>query len=216
MEKPFVGLKPATLLWQFYLVGLLGHLFPFSRPLMLWLTPWFLLFTGILLIYQLKIHYPQKILFWLIFTYINTLAAEIIGVATGNVFGDYSYGPTLGPGLLGVPLVIGLNWALILTGGLALSTQLTKNRYLQVFLTGFFAVAIDFFIEPVAIRLHYWHWKESSIPLQNYFAWFFLALFNASVFQTLKVSFQSRLFIFFYGLQFAFFLILNIFFRIIG
>ncbi|PKL13502.1 MAG: hypothetical protein CVV50_03390, partial [Spirochaetae bacterium HGW-Spirochaetae-6] len=181
----------------------------------LWLTPWFLLFTGVLMINQLKTHYPKKIIFWLVFVYLNTLAAEIIGVATGKVFGVYSYGPTLGPQVLGVPWIIGLNWSLILAGGLALSTRLTPNRYLQILLTGFFAVAIDFFIEPVAIRLDYWHWANSVIPLQNYLAWFILAIFNTSVFQILKISFQSRLFISFYGIQFAFFLILNIFFRIV-
>ena len=36
-------------------------------------------------------------------------------------------------------------------------------------------VAYDVLMEPVAIRLDFWHWPEGSIPLQNYFAWFVVA-----------------------------------------
>ena len=38
------------------------------------------------------------------------LAAEAVGVRTGFPFGDYSYADTLGPTVLGVPVVVPLAW----------------------------------------------------------------------------------------------------------
>src|SRR5210317_2015499 len=40
-------------------------------------------------------------------------AVELIGVQTGLLFGEYAYGSALGPKLMGVPLIIGVNWLAI-------------------------------------------------------------------------------------------------------
>jgi putative membrane protein len=37
-------------------------------------------------------------------------------------------------------------------------------------------VLLDFMIEPVAIRLDFWHWQSGIIPLQNYLMWFLVAV----------------------------------------
>ena len=38
------------------------------------------------------------------------IAVEIIGTATGGLFGDYQYGNVLGPSIQKVPFIIGINW----------------------------------------------------------------------------------------------------------
>ena len=45
----------------------------------------------------------------LLLAFVVGMAVEIAGVATGAIFGEYSYGATLGTKLFAVPLVIGVN-----------------------------------------------------------------------------------------------------------
>ncbi|MBK7882949.1 MAG: carotenoid biosynthesis protein [Chitinophagaceae bacterium] len=42
------------------------------------------------------------------------IAVEIIGVKTGFLFGNYSYGIVLGPKIQSVPILIGINWFIII------------------------------------------------------------------------------------------------------
>ena len=105
------------------------------------------------------------------------IAVEAIGVATGMVFGDYYYGATLGPKLFEVPIVIGLNWALLVYGSAAITSKLLPGRpvLLHAAIGAAIMVGYDVLMEPVAIALDFWHWPQGSIPLQNYFAWFVVA-----------------------------------------
>ena len=67
-----------------------------------------LLSFGILLLGR-KTHTPT---FWLFIgiAFATGMLVEWIGVHTGYLFGSYDYGTVLGPKLLGVPLIIGINW----------------------------------------------------------------------------------------------------------
>ena len=42
------------------------------------------------------------------------LSIEILGVATGLVFGNYHYGASLGTQIFNVPIVIGANWLMLI------------------------------------------------------------------------------------------------------
>jgi bisanhydrobacterioruberin hydratase len=118
-------------------------------------------------------------------TYVFTFWAEAAGVATGQIFGEYTYGPTLGWAWRGVPLLIAFNWVLVVHGafclsgriGAVLAGDLAQARDRAA--TGVVAVIFDFLMEPVAIRLDYWRWAGDAVPLQNYVAWFAIAALSA-------------------------------------
>lgn len=98
---------------------------------------------------------------------------EVVGVNTGWLFGDYEYGSELGFKIWGVPLVLGLNWYCVV----AASTQVVRKHFkinllAQAFLAGLLCTALDFVIEPVAIKYHFWTWIGGEIPLFNYLCWF--------------------------------------------
>lgn len=112
---------------------------------------------------------------------------EVVGVWTGRVFGSYSYGDALGMKLLNVPLLIGLNWSMLV---FAIGAVLERYRMpvaAKVLLGSAAMVALDLLIEPVAVHLGFWSWAQGDIPLQNYLAWggisavFFTLLFMAPV-----------------------------------
>lgn len=103
--------------------------------------------------------------FWLGF------GSEIIGIHTGYLFGDYVYGPTLGPKLWDVPIIIGVNWFILsYTTGVLFRT--VPNDIYAAVLGALAMTAIDYIIEPVAVELDMWAWKWEEIPLSNYAGWF--------------------------------------------
>ena len=101
---------------------------------------------------------------------------EVLGVYSGLLFGEYHYGKTLGFQFLEVPLIIGVNWVMLVLSSFAVSSYFVSNSILKVVLSSIIMVFLDLMIEPVAIRLDFWYWQAEVIPLQNYLMWFIVAL----------------------------------------
>ena len=109
---------------------------------------------------------------------------EALGVKTELIFGSYYYGRTLGLKAFSVPLLIGVNWAILLYCTAQFSQ--IKNQILNALFGAFLMVFLDFFIEQIASRFDFWYWKNGIIPLQNYIAWFIISF-------VLNLAFQKRL-----------------------
>lgn len=168
-------------------VGAAGHAGSATLPLMLRLTPGFSLLTGALVVAPSLAAGGWRFALWVAGAYAFTLLAEVAGVATGAVFGEYVYGSTLGWAWRGVPLIIAFNWVMVVNGAICLAGWIVPARAgswrtpALILLTGALAAAFDFLMEPVAIRLDYWTWAGGAIPLQNYAAWFVIAGLAAAV-----------------------------------
>lgn len=157
-----------------YAVGAIGLSIPEYQDLFLKLTPAQLLLSLLLL---LGFHkgwtdaFPivATVAFWIGF------GAEVIGIHTGYIFGDYVYGDALGPKLWEVPIVIGVNWFLLvyLTG--SVFSKVTDNDFYAALLGATTMTAFDYVMEPVASALDFWYWKLDIIPAENYLTWFFVA-----------------------------------------
>lgn len=161
-----------------YAVGFAGHMYEATTSLMKNLTPFILLLfalvTAVLSVGTGTMTKAQRriALLWIVLTYLATLGLEIAGVATGMVFGEYEYGLGLGQKLLGVPLVIGLNWVIIVYGFAETMRAANWSLLSAVLLVPAGAVFFDIVLEPVAMSsLDYWTWSGSRVPLQNYVAW---------------------------------------------
>nr|WP_262917713.1 carotenoid biosynthesis protein [Cognataquiflexum rubidum] len=154
----------------FYVFGIIGLSIPMVRPYFQMMTPFTLILSlGILLLFHSGWNKPFGI--FAVSVAILGFGSEVLGIHTGFPFGSYVYGKTLGLQLFEVPLVIGVNWLLLvyLTGNL-FSTKI-KNDWLAATLSAMVMVAIDFLIEPVAVNLDYWSWEGNVIPLSNYLGW---------------------------------------------
>ncbi len=209
---------PAALIVM-YGVGVIGHLAAPLRGLMLRLTPFVLAGLGLLVFARslLAVAKDQRprMLIWALATYLMTFAVEAAGVATGAVFGSYVYGATLGVAVLGVPLVIGFNWLLVVLGAVRIGEELERARpeaaALVSLAAGLLTVVFDWFMEPVAMALDYWRWEGGRIPLQNYAAWFFVATAAAMAYRRAGIRSGSRLPAVHFVVQLAFFVILRLF-----
>jgi putative membrane protein len=195
----------------FYAAGVLWHALDATLPYMIMLTPYTILITAVIGFYPEIIRKDSNLILWLLLTFIITFALEAIGVATGLVFGYYWYGNTLGFSLFEVPLLIGINWTLIIMGSIIIIKKYSKNIYVISFSTGAVTLLFDYIMEPVAIRYDYWSWKGGTIPLQNYIAWFVIAFLFAFLHEKMRVKHKSIIPSFVVAVQLLFFLALRLF-----
>ena len=163
------------LLFILHLVGGMAFSMDSVKPIFLALTPFNLLLTFGLLIwgnddFSFNFFKVISVLFLIGFF------VEVLGVYSGLLFGEYHYGKTLGFQFLEVPLIIGVNWVLLVVSSFTVSSYFVSNSILKVVLSSIIMVLLDLMIEPVAIRLDFWHWQAEVIPLQNYLMWFLVAL----------------------------------------
>lgn len=201
----------STILIISYIVGALGLAWEQSRSLFLQLTPFFLLFNALLVFNTEFIARNITYWLWLIPAALISFYLEAYGVATGSVFGVYSYGEVLGLKVAEVPVIIGLNWVMVIWGAYAFASYLTNDKIAKAFITGAACVVFDYFLEPVAIALGFWNWQEVKVPAQNYLAWFAISFVLGLLAHYLKLKNNTNIVPLQLLLQFLLFLSLNIF-----
>ncbi len=185
-----------------YVSGAIGFLFNpgFFAPF----TPLTLAFTCFVFL----IHQPLNNLNYTL-SFIGLAAvgfvAEVIGVKTGVVFGNYYYGNALGYKVLGVPLVISLNWGLLINIGVLVATYLSKKPLLIATLAAFIITGIDLLIEQVASQMDYWHFSNGIAGIQNYIGWFIISFFTSWLLQKHLVKGDKKIALVFLLLQLFFF-----------
>ena len=167
--------------------------------------------AGVLVIVSSSDKKNVQLLKWMIITYSFTFLSEVIGVHTGLIFGSYIYGNILGLKLLGVPLIIGFNWVLIILGAINIAESIEKNAFTTAMLAAVLAVLFDLMLEPIAIKLDYWNWTKGGIPLRNYYAWFGIAFISSYLYKKMSVKTDTDIFRFYFVLQLIFFVVLSLF-----
>jgi len=170
----------------FHLVGFIGFSLPHLHDFFISFVPFhLLLMTAILLVNQKE--FKKEFWLGLAFVYLAGYLVEVVGVSSGAIFGNYTYGNTLGIKLAQVPLLIGLNWViLIFSVGAVLKKYFKHLRNLKSLVGAVILVFIDFLLEPIAVRFDYWSWADSVVPLQNYVAWFFVCFILLRVYYELE------------------------------
>lgn len=141
---------------------------------------------------------------FVIICFITGMLTEIIGVDTSLLFGKYEYGKVLGPEIMDVPWLIGVNWfTVIYCCGVFIThfhnwvesrsdmkeTILTPRIQLISFIIdgALLATFFDFILEPVAVKLGYWTWlADGTIPFTNYLCWFLISALLLTVFKLLS------------------------------
>ncbi|MFC0877032.1 carotenoid biosynthesis protein [Saccharicrinis sp. FJH2] len=192
------------------LVGIIGFAIPFSRPVFQAMTP-----IVILLAVIGSIHYHDgdrnlKMILVSLFILLAGFSIEVIGVKTGIIFGTYSYGKVLGPKIMGTPVIIGLNWLLLIYTARAMVEYWDTSEWIKVPVVAILVTAFDIVLEPVAIKLGFWSWEAIQVPLQNYLAWFGIALIFSSLMTLSKVKLMNEMGGPLFFMLFLFFLVLNI------
>lgn len=183
-------------------------------PWFIYLTPFHLCLSFALLLWN---HHPagqRGLWIYAALAFLAGFSAEVLGVATGFPFGDYVYGPVFGLQCWKVPLLIGVNWAMQVYLGNAVVNRLlpvSMSAWLRVALGALAPVAVDWLIEPVAIRYNMWQWAAGEPPLQNYIGWYGVSLLLSGFYHyCIGPSARNPVATLLMLLQIAFFLVLQI------
>lgn len=210
------------LIISMHFFGLVFMLWQPTKDFFVNLTPINLLVSGILLAYH---HDKKTSYFYGFFICIAIIGftVEVLGVKTGVIFGEYWYGKTLGIKLLEVPLLIGLNWAVLVVATANLAEQVVDKRdtdvnthtyiYVKVkksIIGAAFMTGLDYLIEPIAMYLDFWQWKNNSVPLQNYIAWFVIAFCLHFIYQQTTIKKRNHVAITLLIAQILFFGVYNL------
>lgn len=194
----------------FHAVGLAGFLIPEYEQLFILLVPFHLLLMLLLLAVTADDNSTELKVFAFI-VYVLGFLIELVGVNTGLIFGGYAYGSALGIKLWSTPLMIGVNWMiLVYSAGIFLERfKIGSNVLFSVF-GALILTAVDFLIEPVAVRFDYWSWNKGVIPFQNYIGWYLFSFLLFMLFRKMNFRKQNSVAILLLIVQTMFFLILNI------
>ncbi len=181
-----------------------------NRVSQLSLTPILILLYGIVVYDEYRI---SKRIEWVpiaLIIVVTTFLIEVIGSKSGIPFGHYSYEQGLILTLFGVPLIIGINWVMVVLGAKAIVQQYFGQIPLwkQITAGAILTVIFDIVLEPAAISLNYWKWKGELIPVQNYISWFFIAV--AILFLFRRHTLISPLWRILFLAEMGFFLLLQI------
>ena len=158
-----------------YIVGAVGFVLPELKAEFLPLSGVILYLSAFVMLVASR--NKTDFLVFMAIAFVVGFGAEAIGVNTGYLFGDYSYGTNLGPKFLGVSLVIGINWGVLALGSASLVQRFVTSLGLKIILSSLLMLGVDLLMEPVAIKSGFWSWGGYDVPLYNYVCWFLVALF---------------------------------------
>ncbi|TCD04643.1 carotenoid biosynthesis protein [Pedobacter frigidisoli] len=192
----------------FHLVGLVGFLIPAAQPYFIKLVPFHLLLMFALIVFSYNADVKRLLLF-VCGVFLCGFLVEVLGVHTGKIFGSYYYGNTLGYKIAAVPLLMGVNWViLIFSIGQMMKSLKIRHSILASVIGAVLLVVLDFFLEPVAMKFDYWHWDWHQIPVQNYIAWFIVSVILLKFYYALDLKQQKYIGITMFASQLIFFVVL--------
>ena len=116
-------------------------------------------------------HYNLKVIVALLIPFFLGFIAEALGVNFGLIFGSYAYGDNLGYKVFGVPLMICVNWTLLVATTADVSKYFVKNSVISAVLGASLMTGLDVILEVSAPRFDFWEFEGGEVPLQNYLGW---------------------------------------------
>lgn len=230
-DKQTLSVPDKKLFWSIFILvlvhfaGAMGMAF-YDAVLFSSMTPYNLLLVFVLLLWNETVK-DKILLYAFLIAFVIGLSVELIGVNTQLLFGHYTYGEVLGFKFLGVPLLIGVNWFIIVYSNFLVAAFMLKNTFINKFIiegeakfdliqslvASLFALFFDWLMEPVALKLNFWYWENSVIPSFNYICWFLFSLLISLLFVFFKVNRNNKFAISLIVVQIIFFIFLRIFLK---
>ncbi|MEM1124400.1 MAG: carotenoid biosynthesis protein [Bacteroidota bacterium] len=192
------------IIWLFHISAIIGvslGFFNFFIPK----TALNLLVSFFLLCWVFPIDTLQKVAATSLFFFVG-MFVEYLGVNYGLLFGDYSYGQNLGIKFQGVPYLIGVNWAMLVLITGPITNRLKVAKPLKAIIGATLMILLDIPMEVAAPIFDFWEFAGGVAPLQNYIAWWLIAVVLHAVFQGMNLLGNYRFALHLYLCQLLFFI----------
>jgi uncharacterized membrane protein len=188
----------------YYIVGMILFLVEGTRAIFSILTPLSLMMSFLaVLIYQLS--WSPRLVLSFLTVFLAAIFIEIMGVQTGVLFGEYVYGKALGFKILDTPVMIGLNWLILIYCTSAIINHFFSNRIIRIMVGAGLMVVFDLVLEYVAPVMDMWSWQTRYPGFRNFLMWFLVASIFHSLFQWLNLKIENRPARYLFLIQFLFF-----------
>lgn len=196
-----------------YLIGVLGITMKINNPQYFKVAAFF---VPLSFLFLMVFHKPQSKRFWLSFALVGFLGftIEAIGTNTGLVFGQYSYGSSLGVGIFGTPFNMAINWMMLVYLVAYILQNLNVSVFYKSTLSALMLTVFDWFLEPVAVRLQMWQWEQGNPPLHNYVGWFLYSFLVFIIYYRSSPKLENPLAKLYSVMHCLFFIVLNLIFRL--
>lgn len=201
-QKKYI-LTAIGVLWLFHISGIIGISLGFQD--------WFasrtalnLMIMFLVLIFFFPMNSIKK---WILFILFGSLGifAEYLGVTFGLFFGEYAYGENFGPKIFEVPILIGINWAMLTIICGAVANRVSENIFLKSLLGTFMMLFLDLFMEKIAPIFDFWEFSDGYAPIDNYIAWGIISFIFHLIFHFVKIKGEFLISINLYLVQLVFF-----------
>ena len=196
--------------WLINISGFFGVLSD-QKEFFLSTSPFAILITFILLV--LNYDFKQKGFISALISIISIgFLVEFLGVNYDLFFGSYEYGDNLGYKIGGVPIIMSINWLVLifLTGSFA-EKIIPNSLPLKVLFASLLMVFIDVFLEICAPKLDYWKFNDEIVPMSNYNSWFIISAICLYIYFRLIKDKEHTLSTNVLVIHFAFFGLLSVF-----
>lgn len=121
------------------------------------------------------------------FALLTLISAAAFGILLEEgdqlIFETYHYSENWLLNIDRAPVVIGLTWALIITGAMRITDALGVRRRYAPFVDSLLALTLDLGFDAIAIRLGLWTWRGVGpedgwfgVPAGNFYSWLFVTL----------------------------------------
>ncbi|MCX6732393.1 MAG: carotenoid biosynthesis protein [Candidatus Roizmanbacteria bacterium] len=176
---------------------------------------WFRLFLygvpGIILVlHSILTLSPKKALLFVLLASGTGTIMEYIGLRDGTFFGGH-YVYKAQATLFTVPIEVILYWSVFIYTGYSIVNSffywLKKKRpnvktgnipllLFTIFLDGLIVVALDLFLDPIAVWSGNWKWLEGGsyfgVPIGNFVGWFIVFIIASGIFRTSEYFFPRK------------------------
>jgi putative membrane protein len=174
------------IIWLFAISGIIG-VSSSAQDWFLSLTPLNLALTLVIILIHIK-SYNLKVIIALIIPFLLGFIVEALGVNFGLIFGTYTYGQNLGYKVLGVPIMICVNWTLLTVITADVAKYFSKKLIISALIGGVLMTTLDFILEVSAPRFDFWEFENGEVPLQNYVGWLVTAFIGHLCYQAFSVK----------------------------
>ena len=196
----------------FYIVGFLGFMIPYTKNFFVFITP-FAILLNIYLLGLYHTYYSRKNIVFFLLVFLLAYSIEVIGVKTGLIFGNYHYGKALGVKIFETPILIGVNWLFLTYAGTSILKSLKLKPVFIILFTPLLIVIYDIILEQIAPKIQMWYWDNVSVPVKNFFAWYFIGMILVFLFQIFKIETENSMAKTLLFSQFLFFVMLILFLK---
>ena len=196
--------------WLINISGFFGVLSD-QKDFFLSTSPFAILITFVLLL--LNYDFKQKGFTTAVISIITIgFLVEFLGVNYDLFFGSYEYGNNLGYKIGGVPIIMSVNWlVLIFLTGSFTEKIIPNSLPLKVMFASLLMVFLDIFLEICAPKLDYWQFHDDIVPMSNYNSWFVISAICLYIYFRLIKNKEYALSTNMLVIHFAFFGLLSVF-----